>query len=179
MPSRSKTGAKTVDSEETLGKLIRGDKGALAERAAKGGNMPAGYHPQEAEIAKKYGLTVEQVREINQKFKEGEKKAKEKGDGSEHGAEKKEGEGKEPWYTRKGSSFYGLLMGGSSHGLNAGGSGKQYLQGGGAAEAGSPLEEAIQNTIEKHNSKKGTPAKPSTPTPTPPSTPPSYPTGSA
>jgi hypothetical protein len=174
MPSRSKTGAKTVNSEEDLGKLIRGDKGALAERAAKGGNMPAGHHPQEAEIAKNNGLTVEQVRELNQKFKEGEKKAKQRGDGSEHGAERKEGEGAAPWYTRSGSSFYGLLMGGSSRGLDAGGSGMQYVPtGGSGGEAGSPLEEAIQKATSKN--RKGGPAKPSAPS----APPPSYSTGSA
>lgn len=166
MPSRFKTEAKTVGDEETLGKLIRGDKEALAERAAKGGNMPAGHHPQEAEIAKNYGVSVEQVRELNQNFKEGEKKAKQKGDGSEHGAEKKEGNGAAPWYTRGGSSFYGLLMGGSSRGLDAGGSGMQYVgTGGSGAEAGSPLEEAIQKTINKN--KKGGPDKPSSPSPPP------------
>ena len=138
MPSR-RSDSKAVTSEDTLSKLIRGDKGALAERAAKGGNMPAGAHPDEQALAKKYGLTVEQVRELNKLFKTGESRDKSKKEGK-----KKEERQEAPWYTHGGSSFYKYLFGGSGH--NADSLSQAYVSGGGG-EAGSPLEQAMQEAI--------------------------------
>lgn len=153
MPSRSKTSSKTVEDEDTLSKLIRGDKRALAERAAKGGNLPAGSHPDEKALAKKYGLTVEQIRELNQAFKKGEKKAKADGEGEEH-----KGKAEAPWYTRGGSSFYGLLFGrgGGNQDILYG----QYGGGSGQEAGGSPLEQAIEEA-RKAASKKAGSSKPS------------------
>ena len=144
MPSRSKTGAKTVNSEEDLGKLIRGDKEALAKRASKGGNMPAGAHPQEQALAKKYGVGVEQIRELNRLFKKGESRDKSKKKGKNEGEEGEKGETGSPWYARGGSSFYKYLFGGS--GNNADSLSQAYISSGGG-EAGSPLEQAMQEAI--------------------------------
>ena len=146
MPSRSKTSAKTVNSEEALGKLIRGDKEALAERASKGGNMPAGAHPQEESLAKKYGVSVEQIRELNKLFKKGESrdKSKKKGKEGNEGEEGEKGETGSPWYARGGSSFYKYLFGGS--GNNADSLSQAYISSGGG-QAGSPLEQAMQEAI--------------------------------
>jgi hypothetical protein len=148
MPARSKTSAKTLESEETLSKLIRGDKEALAERAAKGGNMPAGAHPDEKAIAQKYGMSVEQVRELNRLFKKGESREKAKKGGKDEDKEKAKKEERValPWYARGGSSFYKYLFGGS--GTNADSLSKAYISsGGGGAEGGSPLEQAMQEAI--------------------------------
>jgi len=155
MGSVGKGGGKTVQDEETLSKLLSGDKKALAQRAQKGGNLPKGAHPDEAEIAKKYGLSVEQVRELHQLFKKGEKAAKRSEKGEEHG-----GEAKEPWYAKEGRGFWRYFLGGS--GKNADSLYGNFVQsGGGEKGAGSPFDEALKDFLNKAKGKGKAGSKPS------------------
>jgi hypothetical protein len=91
-------------------------------------------------------MTVEQVRELNKLFKKGESRDKSKKKGKDEGKEGEKGETGSPWYARGGSSFYKYLFGGS--GNNADSLSKAYISsGGGGAEGGSPLEQAMQEAI--------------------------------